>query len=72
MYKQGGLEEPPYIITNLPESNGYDSLMVMINHRSTKGVILIPCNKMINVLEAATLFLDHVYKRFGLPDKISD
>jgi len=57
-------------ITDLLESNGYDSLMVVVDHGSTKGVIFIPCNKMINALGAAMLLLDHVYKRFGLPDKI--
>ena len=57
-------------ITDLPESDGYDSLMVMVDHGSTKGVIFIPCNKMIDALGVATLLLDHVYKRFGLPDKI--
>jgi len=57
-------------ITDLPESDRYDSFMVMVDHGSTKGVICIPCNKTINALGVATLLLDHVYKRFGLPDKI--
>jgi len=57
-------------ITDLPESNGYDSLMVMVDHGSTKGVVFIPCNKTINALGAATLLLDHIYKIFGLLDKI--
>jgi len=57
-------------ITDLPESNGYDSLMVMVDHGSMKGVIFIPCNKTIDALGAATLVLDHIYKRFSLPDKI--
>jgi len=57
-------------ITDLPESDSYDSLMVVVDHGSTKGVIFIPCNKTIDALEAAMLLLDHIYKRFGLPDKI--
>jgi len=57
-------------ITDLLESDGYDSLMVMVDHGSTKGVIFIPCNKTIDALGAAMLLLDHIYKRFGLPDKI--
>ena len=36
-------------ITDLPVSSGYDSLMVIVNHRSTKGVISIPCHKMIDM-----------------------
>ena len=57
-------------ITDLPESDGYDSLMVVVDHGSTKGVVFIPCNKTIDALGVVTLLLDHVYKRFGLPNKI--
>src|SRR5262249_49911739 len=53
-------------ITDLPESDGFDSLMVMVDHGSTKGVIPIPCRKTINATETAELYLEHVYKRFGL------
>ena len=34
-------------ITGLPTSEGFDSIMVMVDHGSTKGVILEPCNKTI-------------------------
>ena len=57
-------------ITDLPEVNGFDSIMVVVDHGLTKGVILIPCNKTIDALGSADLYLDHVYKRFGLPDII--
>ena len=57
-------------ITDLPECNSFNSLMVMVDHGLTKGVILIPCKKTVNAMGAATLYLDYVYKRFGLPDKI--
>jgi hypothetical protein len=57
-------------ITNLLESDGFDALMVVVDHGLTKGAILFPCNKTIDTIGAATLHLDHVYKRFGLPDKL--
>ena len=57
-------------ITDLPISEGYDSLMVVVDHGLTKGVILIPCTKTIDALGTADAYLDHVYKRFGLPDTI--
>ena len=57
-------------ITDLPPSNGFDSIMVMVNHGLTKGVIYIPCNKTITAQHTTTLILDNVYKRFGLPDVI--
>ena len=31
-------------ITDLPEINGFDSVMVVVDHGLTKGVIFIPCN----------------------------
>jgi hypothetical protein len=57
-------------ITDLPESDGFDALMVVVDHGLTKGVILIPCNKTVDAIGAATLYLDYVYKRFGLSDKL--
>ena len=49
-------------ITDLPESTGYDSLMVVVDHGATKGVISIPCNKTIDALGTAKLYLDNVYR----------
>ena len=43
--------------------------MVVVNHDATKGVILIPCTKNVDAMQTATLFHEHVFKRFGLPDK---
>jgi hypothetical protein len=57
-------------ITDLPISDGFDSIMVVVDHGLTKGVIFIPCNKTIDALGSANLYLQHVYTRFGLPDKI--
>jgi len=48
-------------ITDLPENDGFDSLMVMVDHGSTKGVISIPCNKMIDAMLAAQNYIDHEY-----------
>ena len=60
-------------ITDLPPSEGYDSIMVVVDHGLTKGVILMPCNKTITAEDTAKLLLHNLYKRFGLPDKmISD
>ena len=33
-------------ITDLLISDGYDSIMVMVDHGSTKGIILEPCHKI--------------------------
>jgi len=55
-------------ITDLPESDGFDSLMVVVDHGSTKGVISIPCNKTIDATLTAQNYIDHVYQHFRLPD----
>jgi hypothetical protein len=48
-------------MTDLPESNGSDSIMVMVDHGLMKGIVSIPCNKTINALETANLFFQHIY-----------
>ena len=58
------------LITDLLPVNGFDSILVVVDQGLTKGVILIPCNKMITAEGMAQLLLKNLYKRFGLPDKI--
>ena len=58
------------MITDLPMVDGQDSLLVIVNQGLTKGVILLPCSKTIMAEQVATLLLDNLYKRFGLPNKI--
>ena len=55
-------------ITDLSESDEFDSLMVMVDYRSTKRVICISCNKMIDVTPMAQNYIDHMYQHFGLSD----
>ena len=58
------------MITDLPISNGYDSILAVVDHGLMKGVILIPCSKTLTAAQCTGLLLDNVYKRFGLMDKI--
>ena len=57
-------------ITDLPASNSFDSILVVVDQGLSKGVILIPCNKTVTALQTANLLIREVFKRFGLPDKI--
>ena len=60
-------------ITDLPLSEGFDSIMVMVDHRYLKGVILEPCHKTIDAMDTTSILLNSLYRRYGLPDKaISD
>ena len=56
-------------ITNLPLSNGYDSILTVVN-RFSKEMEFIPCNKTTLALDTAKLYLFHVWKDHGLPRTI--
>jgi transposase InsO family protein len=58
------------LITDLPLINDCDSILVMVDRGSTKGAILIPMAKTLTQEGAGQLFLDNLYKQFGLPDKM--
>ena len=58
------------MITGMPTSRGYDSILAVVDHSLTKGVILIPCNKTLTADQCTQLLLDNVYKWFRLMDKI--
>ena len=49
------------LITGLPNSHGFDSVMVMVDHGLMKGVIYCPCTKNIDAAEVAQLFFTHVF-----------
>ena len=56
-------------ITDLPLSNGYDSILTVVDHFS-KETEFIPCNKTTTALDTAKLYLFHVWKDHGLPRTI--
>ena len=58
------------LITDLPPSNDHDSVMVIVDHGLIKGVILTPCSKTINATGIVQVFLNNVFKRFGLHDTL--
>ena len=58
------------LITNFPISSGFDSLLVVVDHGLTKGVILCPTKKSITAEGIASLFFHKVFLRFGLFDKV--
>ena len=58
------------LVTNLPLVGSIDSIMVVVNHSLTKGAIIIPCSKTINVAGVGKLFFQNVFKWFGLHNTI--
>ena len=54
------------LLTDLPPSEGFDTLLVVIDHGLTKGIILVPTNKTATLTDIAELFWDYVFKHFGI------
>ena len=55
---------------DLPPSAGFNSLLIMVNHGLTKGVILCPTKKTITMEGVANLFFHKVFLHFSFCDKI--
>ena len=58
------------LITDLPVSAGFDSLLVMVDHSLSKGVILCPTKKNVTTEGIAYLFFHKVFLCFSLYTKI--
>ena len=56
-------------IVNLPWSNGYNAIFVVVDRLSKRGSF-IPCTTGLTAEEFAELFVRHIVCRFGLPDSI--
>ncbi|KAH0613403.1 uncharacterized protein H6S33_005289 [Morchella sextelata] len=52
-------------VTGLPESEGYDAIMVVVD-RLTKIRHLLPCNTTVNSEDVAQLYLRNIWKLHGL------
>ncbi len=56
-------------IEGLPVSKGYTQILVVVD-RFTKRVLFIPTVKELTAVGLGQLFLDHVFRHYGLPDSI--
>ena len=56
-------------ITDLPLSNGYDYLFVVVD-RLSKAIVVTPCTKTITADRTAQLYLNHVWRRTGLSQQV--
>jgi hypothetical protein len=73
----GSVDQQPFLeylngLTNGPPNIGtrFDTILVVLDHGSTKGIVLIPTKKTINSMGTAELLRDNVFKRFGLAKSI--
>ena len=58
------------LITGLPLSNGFDALLVMVDHGLSKGVILCPTKKTITADSVAAIIFNKLYTHFGHFNKV--
>ena len=58
------------LITGLPESNGFDALLVVVNHGLSKGVILCPTKSKITAEGVASIIFQKLFTRFGLFNEV--
>jgi RNase H-like domain found in reverse transcriptase/Integrase zinc binding domain/Chromo (CHRromatin Organisation MOdifier) domain len=58
------------LITGLPKSDGHDAILTIVDHGCSRGAIFLPCSTMITGAGIAKLYLENVFRWFGLPKKI--
>jgi hypothetical protein len=70
------MEEGPFqymsmnLIMDLPRSESYDAILMIINQGCSKATKFIPCNKMIDAEGVAREYLCHLVPWFSLPKQI--
>ena len=57
-------------ITKLPQSNGYDSIMMVTDHDCTKAMIFIPYKETMGMEEMVEQYTRNIVVHYGLPNKI--
>jgi len=61
------------LITGLPPRNGKDTILTIVDHGCSHAAVFLPCSTNITGPGIAQLYLEHIYRWFGLPKKmISD
>ena len=58
------------LITDLPESQGFNAVLTIIDHGCSKAAKFIPCSTTITKQEVAALYLQHLVLWFRIPRKI--
>jgi hypothetical protein len=58
------------LITGLPKSEGYNTILTIIDHRCSRGTLFLPCHTIITGPQIAQLYLNNIYRWFSLPKQI--
>jgi len=54
-------------ITKLPKSQGYDTILTIMDHNCSKASIFIPCHKTITTKQMALLYATYILPHYRLP-----
>jgi Integrase zinc binding domain len=57
-------------IIKLPESNGYNTILMITDQDCSKAALFIPCNETIDLEGVTKLYACHMVPHYGLPKKI--
>ena len=58
------------LITGLPNRQGFNAILMIVDHGCSRAAVFLPCTTNISRPGIAQLYLDHIYRWFGLPTKI--
>ena len=58
------------LITGLPQRKGYNAILTIVDQGCSRAAVFLPCSTEITGPGIARLYFEHVYRWFGLPDKI--
>ena len=55
------------LITDLSMSNGYNSILTIVDHGCSKAAIFLPCIKKIGTNGIARLYAEQVFPFYSIP-----
>ena len=58
------------LISGLPTCNKKNTILTIVDHGCSRAAIFLPCTTTIMGAGIAQLYLDNVYRWFGLPTKV--
>ena len=58
------------LITGLPMHKGKDAILTIVDQGCSRAAVFLPCTANITGEGIARLYMDHMYKWYGLPTKV--
>jgi hypothetical protein len=58
------------LITDLPISQGYNSILTVVDHGCSKAAVFLPCMKTIDATGVASLYAERIFPFYGIPRRV--